>query len=192
MRTKEYNTWVNIKQRCSNIKNSDYRNYGGRGICVCDRWSKSFSNFLKDMGYAPTANHTIERDDNDGNYEPSNCRWATRSEQRKNQRKAIKINIDGTEKTVWEWAEQFKIESSAVCRRIKLGWSPKDALLRPVVSKAHVFMISINGETKPISEWCIYFNIKHSTVWTRIDRGWDLVNAVITPLKRINKIKNVK
>ena len=87
-RTKEYKTWTSIKQRCYNPKHIGYKNYGGRGIQVCDRWLNSFENFFADMGKAPSSKHSIDRfPNNDGNYEPSNCRWATAKEQNNNTRK---------------------------------------------------------------------------------------------------------
>ena len=85
--TKVYRTWKSIRGRCYYKKHISYKNYGARGIRVCQRWLDSFENFLSDMGESPTIKHTIERNNNDGNYEPSNCRWATYKEQQQNKRK---------------------------------------------------------------------------------------------------------
>ncbi len=82
--SREYITWCNVKQRCTDPDHNRYYRYGGRGIRMCDRWLHSFQAFLEDMGRRPSSKHSIDRINNDGDYEPHNCRWATSMEQRHN------------------------------------------------------------------------------------------------------------
>lgn len=82
--TTEYLSWCSMRNRCQNKSNKDYGRYGGRGITVCDRWMESFNNFFDDMGKKPSPKHSLDRINNHGNYEPSNCRWATQKEQVQN------------------------------------------------------------------------------------------------------------
>lgn len=89
-----YKTWSNMVSRCCNEDDSSYANYGGRGIEVCDEWRNSFEAFAADMGIPPSPEHSIDRRDNDGNYTPENCRWATKSQQMRNRRK-FKNNTSG-------------------------------------------------------------------------------------------------
>jgi hypothetical protein len=122
--TREYGAWQNMKKRCLNPKSSDYKNYGGRGIKVCDRWVHNFKDFFSDMGKCPPG-LTLERIDNNGNYEPSNCRWATRKEQGINTRNNRRIELNGQIKTVSEWAEITDIPDSTLRTRLRDGWTPE-------------------------------------------------------------------
>lgn len=101
---REYKAWAGIKTRCLNSKNKVYKYYGGRGITVCERWLK-FENFLADMGLKPSAQHSIDRIDNNGNYEPSNCRWATDKEQTRNRRSNIIVEHEGVAMCMADAAE---------------------------------------------------------------------------------------
>ena len=99
-KTSEYIILSLIKQRCLNKKSKDYKHYGSRGITICDRWLESFENFYKDMGPRPSLNHSIDRIDNNGNYEPSNCRWATKKEQANNTTRNVYFIYNGTKLSI--------------------------------------------------------------------------------------------
>jgi hypothetical protein len=111
-------TWRSMLQRCLNPNNAAYKNYGGRGISVCDRWVNSFENFLADMGERPSQQMTIDRIDNDGNYEPGNVRWATQKEQTHNQRRTRHITFNGQTKIMSEWASELGISRERLRQRL--------------------------------------------------------------------------
>ena len=92
---KEYSTWCRMKSRCFNHRFIQYDDYGGRGITVCAKWRHDYLQFLSDVGRAPSPNHSLERINNDGHYEPGNCRWATPSEQARNRRSSQRITVNG-------------------------------------------------------------------------------------------------
>ena len=109
--TPEYKAWGSMKERCLNKKHKSYHNYGGRGIRVCDRWIVSFENFLSDMGERPSSKHSLDRfPNNNGDYEPSNCRWATMLEQSINRRTNTYIEYNGNRFTHSKWANILKID----------------------------------------------------------------------------------
>lgn len=112
-----YNSWESMKNRCNNSKNVRFKDYGGRGITVCDRWLK-FKNFYKDMENRPKGK-TLDRINNDGNYKPSNCKWSTPKEQANNRRNTIIIKFKGEKFTVAEWAKLNNIKCNTMYQRIK-------------------------------------------------------------------------
>ncbi|MDX2215526.1 MAG: hypothetical protein SFY66_19840 [Oculatellaceae cyanobacterium bins.114] len=130
--TAEYTAWKNIKKRCNNVRAKEYKNYGGRGIKVCDRWANSFENFLADMGKRPTKNHSIERIDSDGDYSPENCKWATRGEQNRNMRNNRWITFEGETLVLGDWSERLQIPFTTLHYRLKAGWGVEKALTTPV------------------------------------------------------------
>jgi hypothetical protein len=120
-KTPEHATWVHMRERCRNAKDSSYKNYGGRGISVCDRWS-TFQNFLIDMGLRPSIHHTIERVDNNKNYSPDNCIWATRDVQGNNKRNNVKINFNSELLTVREVSNRTGDSYVCVYKRNRRGF----------------------------------------------------------------------
>lgn len=125
--TSEYSIWCAMMKRCSNSKIAQWKHYGGRGIKVCERWKK-FENFISDMGLKPTPKHSIDRKDNNGNYEPGNCRWATSGEQRRNSRLVRLLTFHGETMCVTDWAIKTGINMRAILSRLSLGWSVDRAL----------------------------------------------------------------
>lgn len=130
-RTKEYRTWKGIRTRCKNTSHHKYPIYGGRGIRICNRW-ESYTNFLEDMGRAPSETHSIERINVDGDYEPNNCKWATPKEQANNTRRACIIEIGGISKRLSQWCDQYNQRYHLARARILYsGWDPIMALTTP-------------------------------------------------------------
>lgn len=125
-----YRIWHKIRERCYKKKDKIYPLYGGRGIKMCERW-KIFENFLKDMGFPPTNHHSIDRIDTNGNYEPSNCRWATAIEQQNNRRNNVRLTHKGETKTMAEWSRIYGIRMATLSQRIKKNWPVSDALETP-------------------------------------------------------------
>lgn len=113
-------------QRCNNPNDPHYDRYGGRGIKVCDKW-KNFDAFYADMGPQKTG-MTIDRINNDGNYEPSNCRWATRKEQTRNRSNTFTLDALGVSLTLDEWADRTGISREAIRGRLRRGWRAEDAV----------------------------------------------------------------
>ena len=125
-KTRTFKSWGNLKQRCLNKNDKGYKNYGGRGIKVCDEWLE-FENFYCDMGECP-AGKSIDRKNNDKGYYKSNCRWATREEQNNNKRNNRFLIYDGKKQTTRQWARELGINPNTISTRIYRGWSVERAL----------------------------------------------------------------
>lgn len=124
-----YKSWTHMKDRCLNPRNKSYSYYGGRGITVCGRWL-DFANFLEDMGEKPRGT-SLDRINNDGNYEPGNCRWANAKQQNRNRRWNVWIEFQGRKMILTDWAKEIGISRMGLVRRLN-KWSLEDALTREV------------------------------------------------------------
>lgn len=134
-KTRIYGIWGDMNKRCSNRNRTDWMNYGGRGITVCDEWRHDFQAFYfwaKNNGY--TEDLSIDRKDNNKGYSPENCQWATKKQQNNNTRASRKITAFGETKNLQQWADESKIGHATILFRLKSGWTPEDAVsIVPVI-----------------------------------------------------------
>lgn len=126
-KTQEYRVYRLMLERCSRPSSEGYQWYGARGITVCERWRKSFADFSEDMGIRPLG-QSIERIDPNGNYEPSNCKWATPFEQGNNKRNTHRLTLDGKTQTISQWALETGINRWTIYCRMRKGWTAKQIL----------------------------------------------------------------
>ncbi len=160
----EYKVWSGMKRRCYNKNDKRYENYGGRGIIICSAWLASFWFFLQDMGSRPSELHSIDRIDNDGNYEPNNCRWSTNKEQCNNRTSCIIIEYYGREQTLTQWCEELDLNYKTIRRRIiDFNWDVDRAFTEDTK-----WVYEFNGEKLTLREWSVKLNIPHSTLESRI------------------------
>lgn len=142
--TRLYRIWLQMKNRCFNIRTNRYKDYGGRGITICDEWKNDFTKFYDWSilnGYQK--NLTIDRINNDGNYEPSNCRWVTVKIQNRNSRSNHLITFDNETHTLIEWCEIKGLTKAALQNRLRYGWSIEKSLTTPV--RKHKVYVNSKG-----------------------------------------------
>lgn len=140
-----YHVLRHMKSRCSNSDDPAFKDYGGRGIRVCERW-QSIANFVEDMGDSYQPGLEIERIDNDGNYEPGNCRWATCKEQANNRRNQVTLTFNGQTKSLAAWSEEIGIPYGTLWTRISVkGWSIDRALTTPSLTAAERMKLARDG-----------------------------------------------
>ena len=129
--TKAYRAWVNMRNRCTNANHQSYKNYGARGITVCEQWDE-FEKFLEDMGQPADKSVSIERVNNQLGYSKENCIWASRYVQRRNSRQNRYLSYQGRKQIVSDWAEEFKLPLGTLLSRLdRMGWSVEKALTTP-------------------------------------------------------------
>jgi hypothetical protein len=124
----EYRIWHNIRKRCYVSSDPGFHNYGARGISMCPRWLEDFRSFYADMGARPSPKHSIERIDNNGNYDPYNCKWATRLEQNNNSRRNRFMEHNGKRQTVAQWSRDTGVPSRVIITKLNRGISPEEIL----------------------------------------------------------------
>lgn len=148
---KEYKAWCGIKWRCHCKRGRDYPKYGGRGIQVCKKWRESFSDFLSDVGLAPSQDHSLERIDNDRNYEPGNTRWATVQEQNRNRRNTLRIQHEGVQVYFAEFCGKYGLRYQPSRKKLIAGWTAEEFINGERNEKTYfdnAFIVSTDGMFK--------------------------------------------
>ncbi|MBB5508179.1 hypothetical protein [Paraburkholderia atlantica] len=158
--------------RCLNPNDQAYDRYGGRGVTVCERWRK-FENFLGDMGERPPGT-SLDRIDVNGNYEPGNCRWATRNQQALNTRANKFIEFNGERLTHSEWCAKLGVKKTTFSRRVRKGWTIEKILTEPVARRNNRrdVVIEHNGMSLTIPQWSRKTGIRLETLYQRYAKGW--------------------
>ena len=181
--TRVYAIWHGMKQRCLNPRADEYKWYGARGVTVCEAWQQSFELFYADMGDPPSDDHSIERNDVNGNYEPGNCRWATDLEQMNNMRTNVNIEYDGRTQSIAAWARELGIPRATLQFRYSRGWTTAEVIngrpkkLRTSGRKNGVD-IEYDGRTQSIAAWARELGIPEATLRRRHRQGWTAAEII--------------
>ena len=195
-KTRLYHIWQGMKKRCYNKSDGSYADYGGRGITICEEWLNDFVAFRRwalSNGYKDDL--TIERDDVNGNYEPSNCKWIPKGEQNYNLRTSRMVTFNGKTKPLTKHCMELGISRGAVQRRVQRGQSYEDAIFSIVNhvprKKFHnsgqfnpTLFVTFNGKERTIKELCNEYGKPYNMVYNRIKRGWSVEKALTTPSTR--------
>jgi hypothetical protein len=180
-----YSIWRGMVDRCRNPRCVSYPRYGGRGIRVCDRWM-DFAAFLADMGERPSKGHSLDRIDNDGDYEPSNVRWATRAVQMANRHTTIWITYKGRTLPCCEWAKELNLPVTTLGERMQKGWTPEEAVETPLGAYRRPSLtkcVTFRGETRSVTEWAQVLGIPRVMLMQRITRGATWEEALSKPYR---------
>ena len=181
-KTRLYNCWIDMKQRCYNPNQKNYHQYGAIGVTVCEEWKDNFKRFeqwAKENGYLDTL--TLDRIDSYGNYSEDNCRWITIKEQQRNKKNNRYFTYNGKTQTISAWCEELDLNNSVVQSRLNRdGMDEMTALeLKGKIKKKDVNYFTWNGEEKKWSEWCAITGEKLYNVHNRIKKcNWSIEEAL--------------
>lgn len=178
----EYRCWNQMLDRCCNPKCGNFKNYGARGILVSARW-QYFKQFFADMGRKPSLKHSIERKNNNGNYEPGNCIWATLETQHNNTRTNRFIEFGGERLSCTQWSKRLRASPDCVLQRLKNGFTDEEAVTRPVQARNR--LLTFNGKTMNVKQWAAQTGLRAAGINERLRTGWTVAEALSTP-KKVN------
>lgn len=173
--------WTNMKRRCYRKEDPQYQRYGARGIGMCQRWFASFEDFLEDVWHRPGPEYSLDRIGNDGNYEPSNVRWATDAEQRRNKRSNVWVTVNGVRKVLKDHCVDFGIDPNTAKHRLSKGWTPEDVFSKPTGDAWNAEYVALDGVSKKFVDHCRDHGIDIETARDRRKNGWSLEEAIKTP-----------
>lgn len=184
-KTRIYHIWRDMRERCYIPRKIGYHNYGGRGIVVCEQWKGSndflnFYNWAMANGYRDDL--TIDRIDVNGNYEPSNCRWASQKEQQNNKRNTIYITYKNETKPLVEWSQMFNMNYMTLLRRFRDKWSAERMFETPI--KGSRRFLEYNGKRYKCSELAHQYGLRSETLLYRLSKGLKIEEALTKPLLR--------
>lgn len=175
--TRPYRIWCHIKDRCTNPKMQNYRHYGGKGVKMCCEWDEDFMAFHRwAMANGYREDLTIERIDGNGDYEPSNCRWATWKEQANNTTRNHLVTINGATKTIAGWADSSGIRYQIIRDRL-YGGMTGERLLNPEKRRGHKWY-TIKNETHDLKGWASVAGLSYTTFLGRLQRGFTVEELV--------------
>lgn len=184
LRESTHSSWSHMRERCLNRKYRHYHLWGGRGITICKEWA-TFAGFLRDMGLKPDVKGwTIERIDNNGNYEPGNCRWVTRSEQGKNTRRVHRYTHQGETMSITAWAIRLGFKPHTLRKRLVVeGLSFEEAITRPVTISGKDVLVTFRGKTATMKQHATDVGFNYEAVCYRIRIAkWPIDRALTEPV----------
>lgn len=179
----EYIAWGKMRDRCRNPNSPKFKDYGGRGITVCDEWD-SFRRFFADVGAKPSPAHSIERVDNARGYSPDNVIWALPRDQSRNKRNNIRLTFRGETLVLTDWAKRIGLCKRTLSWRIRVGWGVERALTTPPLRLPHVRQrwLTHAGERRVITDWARIVGIPRWVIYRRLNRyGYSIEKALTTP-----------